>query len=135
MNGGWVEFGIGLLAGGLALSACWGLFWLIIGTIGISRGTCNGRVIVNSLTVGVVPLMLMAGMWWWQGADRHVSSAFGWGLLGMPVVLFGLGLRQAPDGQRAGLHMLEGVRHLMDQLLGRHHDCGGCGEAHQHKES
>src|SRR6266545_379105 len=58
MNAGWIEFGLGFLVGGLGLSACWGLFWLIVGMIGISRGTCHGRVIVNSLTVGVVPLLI-----------------------------------------------------------------------------
>jgi hypothetical protein len=28
--------------------------------------------------------------------------------------------------------MLDGVRHLIDELLGRHHECVGCGEDHQH---
>jgi hypothetical protein len=55
---------------------------------------------------------------------------FGLGLLGMPAVLIGFGLRQAPDGQRAGTHMLDGIRHLKDELLGKHQGCGGC--AHEH---
>jgi hypothetical protein len=29
-----------------------------------------------------------------------------------------------------GLHMVEGIRHLRDQLLGMHHECGGCSHDH-----
>jgi hypothetical protein len=132
MNQGLIEFAAGVLAGGLGLSACWGLFWLIIGTAGLIRGTCGWRVVLNSLTVGLVPLLLIGGILWWSGGIRGVGSAFGLGVLGMPVVLVGLGLRQTPDGQRAGMHMLDGVRHLMDDLLGAHHECGGCGHDHDH---
>ena len=35
------EFGVGLLLGGLGVSACWGLFWLSIGMVGVSRGSCS----------------------------------------------------------------------------------------------
>jgi len=132
MNQEWVAFGAGLFVGGLSLSACWGLFWLAIGTAGLVRGTCGWRVVLNSLTVGAVPLMLIAGLFWWNGGVSGVSSAFGVGMMGMPIVLLGFGLRQAPDGRRAVAHMLDGVRHLMDELLGRHHECGGCGEEQSH---
>ena len=132
MNQEWIAFGVGLLVGGLSLSACWGLFWLAIGTVGLIRGTCGWRVVLNSLTVGAVPLMLIAGLFWLHGGGYGVSSAFGMGIMGMPIVLLGFGLRQAPDGRRAGTHMLDGVRQLVDELLGRHHECGGCGEGHQH---
>ncbi len=132
MSQGLIDFGVGILAGGLSLSACWGLFWLGIGTVGLLRGTCNWRVVLNSLTVGVVPLLLIVGLLWWHGGAYGVGSAFGMGMMGMPIVLVGFGLRQAPDGRRAGAHVLDGVRHLMDELLGRHHECGGCGEEHQH---
>jgi len=60
MNQGLIDFGLGMLAGGLGLSACWGLFWLAVGTTGLARGTCGWRVVVNSLTVSVVPLLLIA---------------------------------------------------------------------------
>lgn len=132
MNQEWIAFGVGLLVGGLSLSACWGLFWLAIGTVGLVRGTCSWRVVLNSLTVSAVPLVLIAGLFWLHSGGYGVSSAFGMGIMGMPIVLLGFGLRQAPDGRRAGAHMLDGVRHLMDELLNRHHECGGCGEGHQH---
>lgn len=124
-----IDFGTGFLVGGLAISAAWGFFWLAIGLIGLSRGTCGLRVVLNSLTVGLMPLVLMAGLLWWQGGGK-VASSYGMGLAGMPMVLFGLGLRHAPDGKRTGFHMLEGVRHLMDELLGKHHGCSGCSHEH-----
>lgn len=134
MNQGLMDFGLGIVAGGLGLSACWGLFWLAVATTGLARGTCGWRVAVNSLTVSVVPLLLIAWIFWWRGGAHGVSSAFGMGMMGMPIVLAGFGLRQAPDGRRAGTHMLDGVRHLMDELLGKHHECGGCGHEHDHGE-
>jgi len=126
-----IAFGVGLLVGGLSLSACWSLFWLAIGTAGLIRGSCSWRVVLNSLMVGAVPLTLIAGLTWWPGGVYEVNSAFGMGMMGMPIVLLGFGLRQAPDGRRAGAHMLDRVRHLVAELLGRHHECGGCGEGHQ----
>lgn len=133
MHQGLADFVVGLLLGGLGVSACWGLFWLGIGVIGLIRGTCGWRVVQNSLTVGLLPLLLMAGAFWWHGGTHGVSPALAMGMLGMPMVLCCLGLRQAPDGQRAWTHMLDGVRHLMDELLGTHRDCGGCGHEHDHE--
>ena len=132
MSSEWIAFGMGLIIGGLSLSACWGLFWLTIGTAGLVRGTCGWRVVLNSLTVGAVPLLLIAGLFWLDGGTARVGSVFGLGMTGLPIVLCGLGLRHAPDGRRAGTHMIEGVRQLMDELLGCHQDCGGCGERHSH---
>ena len=131
MSQDWIAFGMGLLVGGLSLSACWGLFWLTIATAGLIRGSCSWRVVLNSLTVSAVPLTLIAGLTWWSGGGYEVNSAFGMGTMGIPIVLLGFGLRQAPDGRRAGAHMLDGVRHLVDKLIGRHHKCGGCGDEHQ----
>ena len=131
MSQEWIAFGMGLLVGGLSLSACWGLFWLAIGTAGLTRGTCSWRVVLNSLTVTAVPLTLIAVLTWWPAGGFEVNSAFGMGIMGMPIVLLGFGLRQAPDGRRAGVHMLDGVRHLVDKMLGRHHECCGCPEEHQ----
>jgi hypothetical protein len=65
------------------------------------------------------------------GADGS-DLAFGAGLLVMPLMLAGLSLRKAPDGRLAVSHMLEGVHQLMDELLGRHQACAGCGEEHRH---
>jgi len=130
MNHGVIAFSIGLVVGGLTISACWGLFWLTIGTVGLIRRTCGWRVILNSLAVGVIPLLMIAGLMWLRGEEQAFSSAFGAGLLVMPSVLIAIGLRRAPDGRPAWVHMVEGVRQLMDELLGRHHACTGCGEAH-----
>ena len=121
-----VDFGLGILSGGLVLSMGWGWFWLVIGTVGLARRTCRVRVVLNSLIVGVVPLCLVWALLWARGHMEGNSQAFAAGLSIMPLVLVGLALRRAPDGQRAGTHMVEGVRHLMDELLGRHHGCGGC---------
>ena len=132
MNQAWISFGIGLAVGGLSLSACWGFFWLFVGAAGVRRRTCGWRIVLNSLTVGVVPLGLIAPLLWLRaGADGN-DVAFGAGLTVMPLVVAGLGLRRAPDGRRAVTHLLEGVRQLMDELLGRHRACAGCGEEHRH---
>jgi len=127
-----LDFVVGAAVGGLALSALWGLFWLTIGSIGLLRRTCGWRVVLNSLVVGVVPLLLMGGVVWARGQASLASAASGFGLAVMPALLAGLALRPAPDGQRAGAHMLGGVRHLMDELLGKHQGCGGCDHEHDH---
>jgi hypothetical protein len=128
----WISFGIGLAVGGLGLSACWGFFWLFIGAAGMRRRTCGWRIVLNSLTVGLVPLVLIVSLLWLHaGADGN-ELAFGAGLLGMPLMLAGFGIRKAPDGRLAVTHMLEGVHQLMDELLGRHQACAGCGEEHRH---
>ena len=124
-----IEFGTGAIIGGLSLSACWGLFWLAVGIMGFSRGTCGWRVLLNSLAVGLAPLLLAWALFWMRGAGP-LGATFVAGLPLMPLALIALGLRPAPDGRRAGAHMLEGVRHLMDELLGKHHECGGCGHDH-----
>jgi hypothetical protein len=59
-----LDFGIGALIGGLMLSACWGWFWLAISTVGFTRGICGPRVVVNSLIVGLTPLLFGASVWW-----------------------------------------------------------------------
>lgn len=125
-----LDFIVGLLVGGLGLSAAWGLFWCSIGLVGVSRGSCHWRIVANSLTVGLIPLLFIIGLFWWAGGGGDNPVSFGIGLLGMPAVLMGFGLRRAPDGHRAGAHMLDGVRHLKDELLGKHQGCGGC--AHEH---
>ncbi len=125
------DFGIGFLVGGLALSAAWGVFWLGVSLVGLRRGTCGPRVVLNSLVVGLVPMGFIAGLVWWQGTGGG-APAFGVGLAGMPLVAVALALRPAADGRLAGSHLLGGVRQLMDDLLGAHHGCGGCGHEHDH---
>lgn len=127
-----INFGTGVLVGGLSLSAGWGLFWLGVGLVGLARRTCGWRVVANGLTVGLLPLFLIAGLVRWTGGTV-ADPAFGAGLLGMPALLCGLAWRRAPDGRRAGTHMLGGVRQLMEDLLARHHGCGGCDHEHHHE--
>ncbi|SLM46332.1 conserved membrane protein of unknown function [Nitrospira japonica] len=125
-----IDFALGAAAGGLGLSLCWGLFWLVVGSIGLTRGTCTWRVVANSALVGGLPLVLGAGLFWARGGIQS-TGLFTLGLLVMPLVLLVLGLRNAPDGQRAGVHVFAGMRHLMEELLGGHRGCGGCDHEHE----
>ncbi|MBS0184648.1 MAG: hypothetical protein JSS39_19845 [Nitrospira sp.] len=122
----------GFLTGGLVLSAAWGLFWLAISLVGLRRGTCGQRIVFMSLVGGSVPLALAIALVWWIGDLERMTAVFAVGLMGMPTVLAGFGLRRMPDGQRAGIHLAAGVRHLMDDLLGLHQGCGNCHDGHDH---
>jgi hypothetical protein len=128
----WIDFGTGLLAGGLGLSAGWGLLWSVIGTIGFMRGTCSQRIVLNGLAGLMIPLLMLAALAWLWGSSRMPGFWFVCGLGVMPLVLVAFGLRRAPDGRRVGVHMLGGVRHLMGTVLGAHQECGGCGGEHGH---
>lgn len=130
MQDGLLDFGLGAIVGGLCLSAGWGLFWLSIASIGVIRRTCSWRVVLNSLAVLISPLLLAGIVIWLRGSAPVTSASFASGLMVMPFVLLGLGLRQGPDGQRVGAHMLDGIWHLKDELLGKHHGCGGCDHEH-----
>ncbi|MDF0666163.1 MAG: hypothetical protein P0119_08820 [Nitrospira sp.] len=123
---------VGFLTGGLALSAAWGLFWSVISLVGLSRGTCGRRVLFMSLVGGSVPLALAVVLVAWMGHLERMNAVFAVGLMGMPTVLGVLWLRRMPDGQRAGTHLTAGVRHLMEDLLGVHRECGGCHDGHDH---
>jgi hypothetical protein len=85
---------------------------------------------MNSLAVGISPLLLGWGVLLMRAETLSVDTAFVAGLLVMPLTLVGLGFRKASDGRRAGLHVAEGIRHLKDELLGTHRGCGGCGHDH-----
>jgi hypothetical protein len=125
-----IDFVSGAILGGLALSACWGMLWLIISTVGFARGTCRGRAVVNSLVVAAVPLLLAGALVWMRAEAATTSIALAIGVPLMPLVLMGLAVRPAPDGRPAGLHMLRQIRYLLEDLLGTHHACGGCGQDH-----
>ena len=131
MQNGLLDFGIGAVVGGLTMSAGWGLFWLVIGTVGLARRTCSWRVVVNGLTVLLIPLLLGCLLIWVRGVFPY-GPAFGAGLFVVPLILMGFAWRQAPDGQRVGAHMVGGVRQLIDELLGKQHACGGCSHEHEH---
>ena len=70
--------------------------------------------------------MMIAVLLWWRGIGQVPGFEFVGGVSVVPLVLAGLGLRRAPDGQLAVAHMVAGVRQLMDKLLGHQHACGGC---------
>jgi hypothetical protein len=129
------NFGIGAIAGGLTLSASWALFWSAVAMIGWSRGACGGRVLLNSLAAGLVPLLMVWVLFWMRGAAPVSNAGFVAGLFVMPLALIGFGLRPTPDGRKAGAHMLETMRYQMDEILGRHHECGGCDHDHEGHES
>ena len=128
-----LDFGTGALIGGLALSAGWGWLWLSIGAVGYARGVCGLRIVFNSLAVGIAPLVFGCLAWWMRAESLSINAAFAAGLLVMPMIVVGLALRRASDGRRAGLHMAEGIRQLKNELLGVHHECGGC--AHDHSRN
>ena len=128
-----IDSGAGFLTGGLALSAAWGLFWLAISLVGLSRGTCGRRIVFMSLVGGCVPLALAIALVWWMAELGRMTSVFAMGLMGMPAVLAGLWLRRMSDGQRAGTHLAAGARHLMEDLLGMHQGCGGCPDRDDHR--
>lgn len=122
----------GFVTGGLALSAAWGVFWLIIGLVGVSRNTCGWPIVLKGGVGGAVPLGMAIVLVWWMGGVGQISTVFLVGLIGMPAILAGLWLRPMPDGRRAGTHLVAGVRHLVDELLGQHQGCGGCHDGHDH---
>jgi hypothetical protein len=126
-----IDFGIGAFTGGLSVSASWGLLWLVVGLMGFSRGTCSWRVLLNSFAACLAPLLLVWAFFWMRGTAFPSSAAFAAGVSVIPLTLVSLGLRPAPDGRRAVVHMLEGVRSLMDDLLGKHRECGDCSHDHE----
>jgi hypothetical protein len=124
-----VNFAVGVLLGGLLLSAAWGLLWLVVGAIGLWRRTCSWRVVANSVIIAVVPLLLA---WALLSVPDEVTPnmVFVAGLLVMPFILAGLALRPISGGHRAGASMIRGIGLLIDDLLGRHQACGGCEHDH-----
>ncbi len=127
-----MDFGAGFLAGGLAVSTVWGMFWLVIGLIGWSRRTCGWNIVGKGLVGGVVPGSLLIGLVWWHSGNGYDGVWFASGLAGIPVLLMLLSVRPMPDGKRAGSHLIEGIRSLMVDLLGAHQGCGGCRSGRDH---
>ena len=70
-----MDFGTGVMIGGLALSACWGWLWLLISTVGLVRGVCRLRVVRNSMIVGIIPVLLGWGLWWMPLSGQRCSAA------------------------------------------------------------
>jgi len=123
---------LGLVLGGFGVSACWGLFWSVFALVGAVRGTSKWQVVRASLTAGGVPLLIATAVVWMIDPARLTTWPFLLGIAVVPVTLFGLGLRKLPDGTRVGERLVGGTQTMMDTMLGRHHECGGCGEEHHH---
>ena len=127
-----ISFVLGLVLGGFGVSACWGLFWSVFALVGALRGTSKWQVVRASLTAGLVPLMMEEAVVWMMDSARVATWPFVLGVVGVPVILLGMGLRKLPDGTRVGERLVGGAQTMMDTMLGRHHECGGCGEEHHH---
>lgn len=133
MNGAFMDFGAGLLAGGLAVSMAWGMFWLAIGLIGWNRGACEWNIVTKGLAGGGVPCLLLIGLLWWFIGTGGDGLWFVSGFIGIPGLLVLLSFRLMPDGKTAGSHLIEGIRSLRADLLGAHQRCGGCRPDHDHE--
>ena len=127
-----ISFALGLVLGGFGVSASWGLFWSVLALVGVLRGTSKWQVVRASLTAGLVPLLMVVTVVWMIDVARMATWPFALGVAGVPVTLLGLGLRKLPDGTRVGERLIGGTQTMMDTMLGRHHECGGCGEEHHH---
>lgn len=127
-----ISLALGLVLGGFGVSACWGLFWSTFAVVGALRGTSKWQVVRASLTAGIVPLLIAVAVIWMMGTARMATWPFLLGVAAVPVTLLGLGLRRLPDGTRVGERLVGGAQTMMDTMMGRHHECGGCGEDHQH---
>ena len=118
-----IEFGIGAFTGGLSVSASWGLLWLVVGLMGFSRGTCSWRVVLNSLRRAWLLRCGHGGILWWYDGVHGVSGNSPWECSSCRWFVE-LGIASGSRWSRAVKHMLDGVRPLMDHLLGKHRSAG-----------
>ncbi len=129
------SFLLGLVCGGLSVSACWGLFWLVLASVGLAKGTSSWKVVRASVIAGAIPAALLGVVGASMDPARVGTWPFVCGVLALPVLLIGLGLRRLPDGTRVAGRLLGGVQMMKDTMLGHHHACGGCGDEHHHHEA
>src|SRR5215475_12905141 len=125
---------LGVVIGGLGLSTCWGLFWCVIAIAGFARSTCGWSVVQASFTAALVPGFLLGVVLWATDRRSLGSPGFVVGVFVLPVVGAILGMRMLPDGTRVAGRLLGGTQTMIDRILGRYHDCGGCGDEHHHHE-
>jgi hypothetical protein len=116
---------VGVVLGGLIISACWGLFWLVLASVGLVRGTSGWKVLRASFIAGAVPAALLLGVALMLDRARVGTWPFVLGFVVVPALLAVLGLRKLPDGTRVAGRLLGGVQMMRDTMLGRHHGCGG----------
>jgi len=126
---------IGILVGGLSVSAGWGLFWLVLASVGLARGTSGWKVVRAGFMAGAVPLALLLWIVFAMDEGRLGTWPFALGLAAVPAALIGLGMRKLPDGTRVAGRLFGGTQVMMDTILGRHRECGGCGDEHHHHEA
>lgn len=127
-----ISFAFGVVLGGLAVSACWGLFWLTLASVGLARGTSTWKVVRASAMAAVVPTALFAVACMAVNPARMESWSFLLGVPAVPATLVMLAMRRLPDGTRVGARLIGGAHAMIDTILGRHHECGGCEHEHHH---
>ena len=127
-----VLLGVGI--GGLGLSTGWGLVWLTTACAGYVRRTCAGTVVRASLMATLVPGLLLGLLLWAARGERWGSLPLAIGVLVIPFIGIGLGMRTLPDGTRVAGRLFGGAQTMMNTILGRHHSCGACGDDHHHHE-
>ncbi|HEY7532062.1 MAG TPA: hypothetical protein VH681_04660, partial [Nitrospiraceae bacterium] len=108
--------------------------WLVMAGRGYFGRTCGWPVVRASLVAALVPASLLGLMLSIITHERLTSLAFGIGILVVPSVGIVLGMRTLPDGTRVAARFLEGAQTMMETILGRHHECGGCSEEHPRHE-
>jgi len=126
---------IGIIVGGLSISAAWGVFWLALASLGLARGTSGWKVARASFVAGAIPGVLLLWIGLAMDQARLGTWAFALGIVTVPAALTLLGLRKLPDGTRVAGRLIGGVGMMMGTILGRHHECGGCGDEHHHEAS
>ena len=124
-----LSFGAGLLIGGFSLMLLWGLWWLIVGTIGWVRRTCGSVILLSSVSSSAIAGLSIAGLWWTLDQARLSSPAFHLGLMGMPLALMVASCFRLENGRRIGPVFIEGSRAMSHQLLGVQQ--GGCEHCHE----
>jgi len=124
-----LSFGAGLLIGGFSLMLLWGLWWLIVGTIGWVWRTCGSVILLSSVSSSAIAGLSIAGLWWTLDQVRLSSPAFHFGLMGMPLALMVASCFRLENGRRIGPAFIEGSRAMLHQLLGVQQD--GCGHCHE----
>lgn len=124
-----LSFGAGLLIGGFGLMLLWGLLWVVVGAIGLTRQTCGWAILLSSVSSSAIAVLSIGGMLWAIDQARMSSPALHIGMLGVPLALMLASVCRLEDGRRIGPAFVEGSRMMLHQLLGVQQD--GCGHCHE----
>ncbi len=126
-----LSFGMGLLLGGLGLMLGWGLLWLVVGAIGLTRQSCGWAIFMSSVSSTAIAGVSLAAVLWAVDAARLGSPALQVGLAGVPLALLVAAVCRLEDGRRIGPAFIEGSCLMLQQILGVHQEGGGCGQCHE----